>query len=239
MAHRAEEKERRRQERLAQEEAARRAAARKRTLQIGGGAVLGVAVIAVVADRRPRAGAATARASIDGERHRARRPTRRPPGAPSRSSSPRAATHTAVQGHLQDQPADVGQPQPDPGAGRLLYGRATRRPRRTSSTPSSTGASSSSTSRARRPPTWPSCAGWPRSPSTGPPATTSSCSRTTRRCPSSSPPPAGRSRSPAPALTTPSARRHARLPQGVHGQGPRAHPVGTSPQPRSRSASVR
>ena len=49
MAHRAEEKERRRQERLAQEEAARRAAARKRTLQIGGGAVLGLAVIAVIA----------------------------------------------------------------------------------------------------------------------------------------------------------------------------------------------
>ena len=49
MAHRAEEKERRRQERLAQEEAARRAVARKRTLQIGGGAVLGLAVIAVIA----------------------------------------------------------------------------------------------------------------------------------------------------------------------------------------------
>jgi hypothetical protein len=49
MAHRAEEKERRRQERLAQQEAARRAAARKRTLQIGGGAVLGLAVIAVIA----------------------------------------------------------------------------------------------------------------------------------------------------------------------------------------------
>ena len=49
MAHRAEEKERRRQERIAQEEAARRAAARRRTLQIGGGAVLGLAVIAVIA----------------------------------------------------------------------------------------------------------------------------------------------------------------------------------------------
>jgi Protein of unknown function (DUF3105) len=49
MSHRAEEKERRRQERIAQEEAARRAAARKRTLQIGGGAVLGLAVIAVIA----------------------------------------------------------------------------------------------------------------------------------------------------------------------------------------------
>jgi hypothetical protein len=49
MAHRAEEKERRRQERIAQEEAARKAAARKRTLQIGGGAVLGLAVIAAVA----------------------------------------------------------------------------------------------------------------------------------------------------------------------------------------------
>ena len=49
MAHRAEEKERRRQERIAQEEAARKAAARKRTLQIGGGAVLGLAVVAVVA----------------------------------------------------------------------------------------------------------------------------------------------------------------------------------------------
>ena len=49
MAHRAEEKERRRQERIAQEEAARKAAARKRTLQIGGGVVLGLAVIAVVA----------------------------------------------------------------------------------------------------------------------------------------------------------------------------------------------
>jgi hypothetical protein len=49
MAHRAEEKERRRQERIAQEEAARKAAARKRSLQIGGGAVLGLAVIAVVA----------------------------------------------------------------------------------------------------------------------------------------------------------------------------------------------
>jgi hypothetical protein len=49
MAHRAEEKERRRQERIAQEEAARKAAARKRTLQIGGGAVLGIAVVAVVA----------------------------------------------------------------------------------------------------------------------------------------------------------------------------------------------
>jgi len=49
MAHRAEEKERRRQERIAQEEAARKAAARKRTLQIGGGAVLGLVVIAVIA----------------------------------------------------------------------------------------------------------------------------------------------------------------------------------------------
>jgi hypothetical protein len=49
MAHRAEEKERRRQERIAQEEAARKAAARKRTLQIGGGAVLGLAVIGVIA----------------------------------------------------------------------------------------------------------------------------------------------------------------------------------------------
>ena len=49
MAHRAEEKERRRQERIAQEEEARRAAARRRTLQIGGGAVLGLAVIAVIA----------------------------------------------------------------------------------------------------------------------------------------------------------------------------------------------
>ena len=49
MAHRAEEKERRRQERLAQEEAARTAAARRRTLQIGGGVVLGLAVIAVIA----------------------------------------------------------------------------------------------------------------------------------------------------------------------------------------------
>jgi Protein of unknown function (DUF3105) len=49
MAHRAEEKERRRQERIAQEEAARKAAARKRTLQIGGGAVLGLAVLAVIA----------------------------------------------------------------------------------------------------------------------------------------------------------------------------------------------
>jgi hypothetical protein len=49
MAHRAEEKERRRQERIAKEEAARKAAARKRTLQIGGGVVLGIAVIAVVA----------------------------------------------------------------------------------------------------------------------------------------------------------------------------------------------
>jgi len=49
MAHRAEEKERRRQERIAQEEAARKAAARKRTLQVGGGVVLGLAVIAVVA----------------------------------------------------------------------------------------------------------------------------------------------------------------------------------------------
>jgi uncharacterized protein DUF3105 len=49
MAHRAEEKERRRQERIAQEEAARKAAARKRTLQIGGGAVLALAVIAVIA----------------------------------------------------------------------------------------------------------------------------------------------------------------------------------------------
>jgi Protein of unknown function (DUF3105) len=49
MAHRAEEKERRRQERIAKEEAARKAAARKRTLQIGGGVVLGLAVIAVIA----------------------------------------------------------------------------------------------------------------------------------------------------------------------------------------------
>jgi hypothetical protein len=49
MAHRAEEKERRRLERVAQEEAARRASARRRTLQIGGGAVLGLAVIAAVA----------------------------------------------------------------------------------------------------------------------------------------------------------------------------------------------
>jgi type II secretory pathway pseudopilin PulG len=49
MAHRAEEKERRRQERIAQEEAARKAAARKRTLQVGGGVVLGLAVIAVIA----------------------------------------------------------------------------------------------------------------------------------------------------------------------------------------------
>jgi hypothetical protein len=49
MAHRAEEKERRRQERIAQEEAARKAATRKRTLQIGGGAVLGLAVVAAIA----------------------------------------------------------------------------------------------------------------------------------------------------------------------------------------------
>jgi hypothetical protein len=49
MSHRAEEKERRRQERMAQEEAARRAATRRRTLQIGGGAVLGLAVIAAIA----------------------------------------------------------------------------------------------------------------------------------------------------------------------------------------------
>jgi Protein of unknown function (DUF3105) len=49
MSHRAEEKERRRQERLAQEEAARRAATRRRTLQIGGGAMLGLAVIAAIA----------------------------------------------------------------------------------------------------------------------------------------------------------------------------------------------
>jgi len=49
MARRADEKERRRQERLAKEEAARKAAARKRTLQVGGGVVLGLIVVAVVA----------------------------------------------------------------------------------------------------------------------------------------------------------------------------------------------
>jgi hypothetical protein len=46
MSSRAQEKERRRQERLAQEQAAQKAVARKRTLQIGGGVVLGLAVIA-------------------------------------------------------------------------------------------------------------------------------------------------------------------------------------------------
>src|SRR5512133_573370 len=49
MSSRAEEKERRRQERLAREQEAQRAAARKRTLQMGAGAILGLAVIAVVA----------------------------------------------------------------------------------------------------------------------------------------------------------------------------------------------
>jgi hypothetical protein len=48
MASRAEEKERRRRERLEREQEAQRAAARRRTLQIGGGVVLGLAVLGVV-----------------------------------------------------------------------------------------------------------------------------------------------------------------------------------------------
>ena len=66
MAHRAEEKERRRQERLAQEEAARKAAARRRTLQVGGGVVLGLAVIAVVAIVA-LAGGGSGKGDIDGQ----------------------------------------------------------------------------------------------------------------------------------------------------------------------------
>jgi hypothetical protein len=49
MSSRAEEKERRREERVARKQEAKRAASRKRTLQIGGGVVLGIAVIAVLA----------------------------------------------------------------------------------------------------------------------------------------------------------------------------------------------
>src|SRR3954463_14251860 len=49
MASRQEEKERRRRERVEAEQAAQRAASRKRMLRIGGGAVLGIAVIAAIA----------------------------------------------------------------------------------------------------------------------------------------------------------------------------------------------
>src|SRR3954468_24689607 len=49
MASRQEEKERRRCERVEAEQAAQRAASRKRMLRIGGGAVLGIAVIAAIA----------------------------------------------------------------------------------------------------------------------------------------------------------------------------------------------
>jgi hypothetical protein len=49
MSSRQQEKERRRQERVEAEQAAARRASRKRRLQIGGGAVLGVAVIAAIA----------------------------------------------------------------------------------------------------------------------------------------------------------------------------------------------
>jgi hypothetical protein len=49
MASRQEEKERRRLERVEAEQAVQRAASRKRTLQIGGGAILAIAVIAAIA----------------------------------------------------------------------------------------------------------------------------------------------------------------------------------------------
>ena len=63
-------------------------------------------------------------------------------------SKTRAASHTGEPVEVQDQPADLGQPRPDPGRGRLL--RADPPPTSSSrSTRSSTAGSTSSTSRAR------------------------------------------------------------------------------------------
>ena len=119
MAHRAEEKERRRQERLAQEEAARRAASRKRTLQIGGGAVLGLAVIAVIAIVA-LAGGGDSKGDSTVQRRPKLAADAKAAGCTLLAVQVRGPQPHGGQGHLQDQPAHLGQPQPDAGAGRLL-----------------------------------------------------------------------------------------------------------------------
>ena len=177
-----------------EEEAARQAADRKRTLQIGGGAVLGLAVIAVVASSRWPA-AATSKGDATVERQRRSPPTPRPPAAPSSSSSARAAT-TRPQGHLQDQPADLGQPQPDAGAGRHL--RAGNTPPKENFVHTlehgriefqyKPGTPAADVAKLRR---------LAEEPLNGTAGYHVLCSRTTRTCPRSSRPPRGRSRSPA------------------------------------------
>ena len=117
MAHRAEEKERRRRERIARRRRHAGAAARKRT-PAGSAAARCWAwpssrLIAIVALAGGNGN------SDDGRHDEARRRHAKAAGCTFSQFKSEGRSHRE-QGHLQDQPAHVGQPQPDAGAGRDL-----------------------------------------------------------------------------------------------------------------------
>ena len=148
---------------MAREQAETQGAARRAACSSPSAALLGVAAIVAVVvavlvlgrrqlgDKRPAAvglGSSSVKLPVrkdhrpdrGGEGRRLRRQV-----VPARGPRP----HDRRQGHLQDEPADLGQPQPEPVRGRLSTPTARRR-RSATSTRSSTAASRSSTRPARR-----------------------------------------------------------------------------------------
>ena len=193
MAHRAEEKERRRQERIAQEEAARKAAARKRTLQVGGGVVLGLAVIAVVAIVALAGGGGSKDKTANISKLTA---DAKAAGCTFSQFKSEGRNHTASKVTYKTNPPTSGNHNPTPAQDGIY--RAGNSPPKENFVHTlehgriefqyKPGTPAADVAKLRR---------WPRSPSTAPPATTSCSSRTTRTCRPSSPRPRGRSRSPA------------------------------------------
>jgi hypothetical protein len=110
MSSRAEEKERRRQERIAREQEAKRAASRKRTLQIGGGVVLGIAVIAVVAIVA-LAGGGSKDSSVDATKLAA---DAKAAGCTFQSFPSEGRTHTASTVNYKTNPPTSGNHNPTP-----------------------------------------------------------------------------------------------------------------------------
>ena len=223
MAHRAEEKERRRQERIAQEEAARKAAARKRTLQVGGGVVLGLAVIAVVAIVALAGGGG--KQDDDGQRLEAHHATPRPPAARSRSSSPRAATTPPSKVTYKTNPPTSGNHNPTPAQDGIY--RAGNSPPKENFVHTlehgriefqyKPGTSAADVAKLRR---------LAEEPFNGTAGYHVLLFENNTNMPAQFAATAWTKSITCPTLSHAGDRRHARVPQGLHGQGPRVHPLG-------------
>ena len=210
------------------------AAARKRTLQIGGGAVLGLAVIAVVAIVA-LAGGGDSKGDSTANATRSSPPTPRPPAAPSRSSSPRAATTrparsptrptrrrraTTTRRRPQDGFYRAGNTPPKENFVHTLeHGRIEFQYK--------PGTPAADVAKLRR---------LAEEPLNGTAGYHVLLFENNTKMPEQFAATAWTKSIACPTLSTPALARHARVPQGVHRQGPRAHPVGPSAARSARRA---